>query len=568
MKKILVSLLSLLLLATGCQDDDELPQLRSEIEIDEVFVFHPNPGTGVAFTPVELDSIDFNPREVMEFTDGQSISMALVTSSQPTRVELLNVNSDTLETYTGLSSFGENQFITPNFTSSLAAVNLNDPGDITVFRYRAYFNSPEGVIQYTRAYSLRRVLPPPPPGAEIDFQSFLFSSTDGATGLQTIENLSDRVDNFDVGTEMVLDGASSQVEIVEVPGLTFRRNGDFSVGLWVKTTSGDSDPSIIGDKDWGSGSNPGFVMAYIGSNWKLNAGDGTNRVDINGNDINDGDWHFIMSTFDRDGDATIYQDGVAVGSTSMAGIGEMNSGFPMRIGQDGTGAYSKFFNGSVGEVYLYDRALTADEAAMAARKKTGMQSRSSTGDIFNIPLTLDPTVTTTVEEGRNVLTFDGSNQAVANDGGELDFRFTGDYSIALWVNTTSSNSDPSIIADKDWGSGGNPGFILSQIGSNWKLNAGNGGARIDANGNDINDGVWHLIGATFDRDGSATIFQDGITLGSVDMTALTDMTVANSIRLAQDGTGAYSLWYEGKIANTMIFDYVLSEDEILSLFQQ
>ena len=43
------------------------------------------------------------------------------------------------------------------------------------------------------------------------------------------------------------------------PKLAFG-TGDFSVGFWIKVdVAPGSDPSILSNKDWGSGGNPGFL---------------------------------------------------------------------------------------------------------------------------------------------------------------------------------------------------------------------------------------------------------------------------------------------------------------------
>ena len=70
----------------------------------------------------------------------------------------------------------------------------------------------------------------------------------------------------------------------------------------------------------------------------------------------------IGVTFDRDGDATVYQDGVEMGSSSLAGLtGEINSGLPIRIAQEGTATYGDWFEGKVSNTYIFDHALTAAE---------------------------------------------------------------------------------------------------------------------------------------------------------------------------------------------------------------
>jgi hypothetical protein len=135
----------------------------------------------------------------------------------------------------------------------------------------------------------------------------------------------------------------------------------------VKTEAKNSDPSIIGDKDWGGGKNSGFVIAYKGGEWKINIGDGTNRVDIDGGNIGDGEWHHIAATIDKDGMAKVYQDAVEVNSGDASALGDFTHTTPIRIGQDGTGSYGHWFEGQVADVKMFDSALSAEAISALAK---------------------------------------------------------------------------------------------------------------------------------------------------------------------------------------------------------
>ncbi|MBK9255827.1 MAG: alkaline phosphatase family protein [Saprospiraceae bacterium] len=155
-----------------------------------------------------------------------------------------------------------------------------------------------------------------------------------------------------------LNEGPDMVNIPHIPAYNFGASGDFTVECRVKTSSA-ADVAIIGNKNWGSGVNRGFVLSFKlpnGPEWKVNIGDETNRRDINtGAAIADGDWHHIAATFDRDGNMTIYNDGVMSGSISMANIGNIDNGFPIRIGADVNGNFQ--FNGSIQEVRLWNKVL-------------------------------------------------------------------------------------------------------------------------------------------------------------------------------------------------------------------
>jgi hypothetical protein len=59
---------------------------------------------------------------------------------------------------------------------------------------------------------------------------------------------------------------------------------------------------------------------------------------------------------------TMYQDGLAVNSESMAAItGPIESGNPLRFAQDGTANYGQFFQGKIAGTVIHNYALSADE---------------------------------------------------------------------------------------------------------------------------------------------------------------------------------------------------------------
>ncbi len=159
-----------------------------------------------------------------------------------------------------------------------------------------------------------------------------------------------------------LDGDDDMVDIPHFTELDFGVNQDFTVECRVKTSNA-ADIAIIGNKDWDSGGNKGFVFSFrfaTGPEWKVNIGDGANRVDINdGGAIADNEWHHLAVTFDRDGQMTMYEDGVLVTSLDISAIGDISNGSPLRIGADIDGGYD--YTGAIEEVRLWNGLITPAE---------------------------------------------------------------------------------------------------------------------------------------------------------------------------------------------------------------
>lgn len=573
MKKIYINktlpLLALMLIAIiGCSDEDFNGDDRLEGR-SELYVYHVNPKTGLEYTNAELAELEYDPRHYESYSESQPIELAVVTQAMPQKIEVVSGADNSvlaeINNFTEIEGGYKSSFYTTNVTQ----LGLEEFDKVVIVfnvtyadsNQSGYANPPMGktsiVIQRLEGRA------PSVPGNEF---VFLVRKNQGTLRINTADAVTSKVKDPYVGSILNFDGVDDQVEIND-NNLGFRGNSSYSVGIWVNTTATNSDPSIIGDKDWNGGANKGFVFAYLGSNWKLNIGDGSNRADLNGTAINDGNWHYLMATIDRAGDVTIYQDGVAISSADISGLNgaDMSSGMPVRIGQDGTGSYGSWYNGMVGDVTFYDYALTASEASIAARQYSGAVLKTQSGLTKTITVTNNGALTTS-EAGRFTYEFDGSNYASLEMDSDLDFRHNGDFTISTWINTSATNSDPSFLSDKDWNGGSNKGFVLAFLGSNWKLNAGDGSNRIDINGDVVNDGNWHMITATFDRSGNCSIYQDAQFFASVDMSSIGDMNSGLPIRIGQDGTGTYGVPFTGKVANTMIFDYVLTPEEVEDLY--
>lgn len=143
-------------------------------------------------------------------------------------------------------------------------------------------------------------------------------------------------------------------------GFNFGANQDFTIEFWVKPNANySSDPVFISNKNWNSGNNKGFVISgYSGQTFKMNIGDGSNRLDLTGGKLVTNQWKHIAVTFDRDGLATMYDDGVPVTVGKMSTIGDITSNLPLTINQDGTNTYGVNLAASYKDVRIWNAKLS------------------------------------------------------------------------------------------------------------------------------------------------------------------------------------------------------------------
>ncbi|HOJ60787.1 MAG TPA: PQQ-binding-like beta-propeller repeat protein [bacterium] len=209
------------------------------------------------------------------------------------------------------------------------------------------------------------------------------------------------------------DGVDDCVSLGRAGVLNFGESTDFSVSLWIKTEGWKEDPAILSNKAWKSGGNPGWgIFATGGGHWKANLADGRRRVDMDGGVIDDNHWHHIAVTFDRDGQMTLYQDGVSLGSRDIAGLGSIDTGLSTVIAQDGTLLYPRGFPGILDDIGIWRRVLSAQEAAdIHAAGRAGLGFDSKAGLQASLPMPpdgateIDPDIILRWRGGRNAVSY-------------------------------------------------------------------------------------------------------------------------------------------------------------------
>ncbi len=202
-------------------------------------------------------------------------------------------------------------------------------------------------------------------GTSIEHQEVPFIVSGNNVATQIIEKDSSLVSNTVTNClgdfpELRFDGNNEYMEIPANSLFDFGANQDFTVECRVRTSS-SGDVAIVGNKDWDSGLNPGFVFSFkypAGPEWKVNIGDGSSRTDIDvGGVIADNEWHTLSVSFDRDGMMKMYENGQFVSEASIAGIGNINTGQGLVVGTDINSAYD--YQGAVAELRVWNTVLDA-----------------------------------------------------------------------------------------------------------------------------------------------------------------------------------------------------------------
>lgn len=161
--------------------------------------------------------------------------------------------------------------------------------------------------------------------------------------------------------------------VITVPdnaGLNFGSAQDFSVSFYAQARAiAGVYAGMVGDKLSRATNRIGFLVAYENGGVDVYISDGVDEVNVfsSANAISDGAWHHIVLTASRTGNASLYIDGVSVGTpSSMAAVGSIDdSGSPVLIGDVGFGGQP--FDGVIDDVRIYNKVLTLSEIQQLSR---------------------------------------------------------------------------------------------------------------------------------------------------------------------------------------------------------
>lgn len=380
---------------------------------------------------------------------------------------------------------------------------------------------------------------------------------------------------------------------------------NFTIAFWYKSERPadrtHKEGAIVSNKNWNSGQNAGFNIGDMkqGINFNFNTdGSLTRREKDRFAEAVDGEWHHIAATVDRAGKMTLYVDaekptqGSGFGTNKTAEVditdrtGSIDS-LNFVVGADGKGELG-VLDIYMDELSVYKTALTQDQI----RELSGIQEEEEVIDpVLYVSFDEenasdetgrgnDGTVTGTPEfsEGVQGKAIHLTNpegiadsttveaEQYANFGKPDGLQFgTDDFSIMFWYK--SDGNDPaevSVVSNKNWNTGGNPGFTIGDMRNGMTLNlTGNGQSRQDTGRiSAATDNTWHHIAATYDRSGNMVMYLDGKSYASVNISKQKGSSIdVYDFVLGADGMksqGVTDSW----IDELYVYKRVLSQDEI------
>jgi hypothetical protein len=365
-------------------------------------------------------------------------------------------------------------------------------------------------------------------------------------------------------------------------------NTEFTVSVWL-------NPDAINNGNLGPvvdlRRNNAIILRQNGDGkfyWYHAATDGT--FDSVSTSVSNGTWYHAVLTWDGS-TTTAYLDGSVVGTISNSSHDQKNNADASIGGQNEiTSAGDEYFDGTIDDVRIYDRALSQPEIqALYQRTKTQKitdKDRLTAGLVGHWPLNEDNTsnaydlsgrgndsssvtgtTTTAGLGGTKARSFDGSDDYVEINspaGGTLN---PDKITVSAWIYSRTDQKN-GIVNKNDGGmSGGNKVYqIINDGSSNWRFQVWDSASTVfyySHSNPTFNE--WTHLALTYDKS-NLKGYVNGSEVGSVstDGNPLLDDDAPLWIGQHYDTSSGWN--FDGRIADVRIYNRALSASEIQTLY--
>ncbi len=375
---------------------------------------------------------------------------------------------------------------------------------------------------------------------------------------------------------------------------------DLTLSGWVKFTSTSSGGSTVISKHITANGQPYYTYRlYIESNKaKFRIGISTATFITGTTDINDGNWHHILGTYDGS-NINLYVDGVS-DATAVSVSGDLNTNVRKTTiggvinGDTNTLISNTVFNGELSNAQVFNSALPATGSnSIETLYNNGSPLTSMTGFTslqgwwkLDASATYDGTNWTIPDDSTNsntgtssgmtqanlvqsdlsftsgyspyALDFDGTNDYISIPN-STDFDLGSSFTISGWFNVTSYVSNMGYISFDS----STRGWFLFHQGTNLALYDGTAVRTLSSNLQPTNEWNSYII----THDGTDLIFYLNGQQNSTQAVSINLQTNGNDGQIGnqQFATGRF---YNGSISNISIWNAALTSSQVTEIYSE
>jgi hypothetical protein len=387
-----------------------------------------------------------------------------------------------------------------------------------------------------------------------------------------------------LGQGLSFNGSTTSVNVGNPSSLQL--TGSMTLSAWVKAEAHCSDDCDIAVKYVaGSGgfqlkTTPDTGPRTFGFTVTPNASSATQRYSSATVDLNR--WYFVAGVYNASAQTMdIYVDGALNNGTLSGAVpaSQFNSNNNVTLGAYPNEDYNRHFNGTIDDVRVYNRALSADEVKRLYNLGGGMRSSASqqnkvtTGLVGYWPFNGKDIAGTTVYDrsgqGHNGTMVSSPLKVAGKIGQGLSFNggnyvdipapganFSNGYTVHLWIKTDNINGAPvSAFSDGYYGIAyyGWDGDLSEWWGYNTDWTYVNVGM--------LADNQWHAYACTYDLS-YMTSYRDGV---QVQQKPYQNLTIGNSpIQIGKDTRGGS--YFSGAVDDVRVYNRALSAEEVKRLY--
>ncbi len=405
--------------------------------------------------------------------------------------------------------------------------------------------------------------------------------------------------NGKLGKALTFDGTNDYV-VAPSTGMQFGQTTPFSISAWIKTTS-PGNMSIV--STWQANVASGYRLDVTSLaagviDFGLFSVSGTNNRTVYGTRaVNDGRWHHVVGTYSGNSNVTgmkLYVDGASDATNVYLNTdpGTITSPFVWTGSLDGT---NYMFNGSIDDVRVYNRELSASEVATlygAEAKKVNASQNVTASSLdsglvglwsFNGPDVNSTTAFDRSGQGNNGTLTNGPTLAQGRVGQGLSFDGVNDYvvstftptsvtdfTVSSWIKETANASIEFPLTNRDASANNGYGFLYENTGSGHTgpeiLMANGGSLSRKIWGANLSTGIWHhVVGTHVAGATTLTLYVDGVAGGTTFETAVSNPGNAGAFIFGRDGS-ATPFYFTGSLDEVRIYNRALSAGEVKQLY--